>query len=307
MLWLEAEQLLGLVRRHKEGRVAEGEEALGNLHARLGVVGGHLHVGHPRRRAAQLRQLHVRDEVGGATVEDLTHRLAVADGGGDHGRVVRSVREADKLRAITRHKHGPAAACAIEEGGKVALALLGSVDVLRPEAAEGQALLAQQLLRLPLPARLDSARLSDRTELTLGGRIHARAADVGVVLDAPRRRRVRVRRDVLRALGPVVDHRAERGAAQRTEAGGGVLEVIAPDHLDARSIEVAVRVVRRLALVRALVQHRHLHALFLDELQSEVVADLAVAAALVLDDERRVACSHARHTAARGRAAAQRE
>ena len=120
VLWLEAEQLLGLVRRHKEGRVAEGEEALaetrvtrpvtrpplpststiptststiptststtttststststtsttststtsttsttylGNLHARLGVVGGHLHVGHPRRRAAQLRQLHV--------------------------------------------------------------------------------------------------------------------------------------------------------------------------------------------------------------------------------------------------------
>ena len=140
-----------------------------------------------------------RDEVGGATVEDLAHRLAVADGGGDHGRVVRRVRQADELRAITRHQHRPAAchplggdsaqsggasgsasgrclrevpqgvasgaggvglrvgyglggvlltACAVEERGKVALALLGSVDVLRPEAAEGQTLLAQQLLRL---------------------------------------------------------------------------------------------------------------------------------------------------------------
>ena len=50
-----------------------------------------------------------RDEVGGATVEDLAHRLAVADGGGDHGRVVRRVRQADELRAITRHQHRPAA------------------------------------------------------------------------------------------------------------------------------------------------------------------------------------------------------
>mmetsp|Transcript_1618 Transcript_1618/g.3933 ORF Transcript_1618/g.3933 Transcript_1618/m.3933 type:complete len:267 (-) Transcript_1618:364-1164(-) len=209
VLGLEAEQLLGLVHRHKEGRVAEGEEALGNLHARLGVVRGHLHVGHPRGRAAQLGQVLVRDEVGGAAVEDLAHRLGVAQGGRDHRRVVGRVRQADELRAIARHQHRPAAACTVEERRKVALALLGSVDVLRPEAGEGQALLAQQLLCLPLPARLDCACLSDRAELTLGGRVHARAADVGVVRDAPRRRRVRVRRDVLRALGPVVDHRAE--------------------------------------------------------------------------------------------------
>mmetsp|Transcript_37621 Transcript_37621/g.87988 ORF Transcript_37621/g.87988 Transcript_37621/m.87988 type:complete len:356 (+) Transcript_37621:140-1207(+) len=264
VLGREAQQLGSLVHTHEERSVAEWEEPLRQLE-RLGIVVLDRDVG-ARSLRTQRRHLVVGDQTRRRAVKNLANGGTVAERRRDHRCVVCCMRHRHLLRAVAGHEDGLAADGALEERAEVRLPLLWAVDVLRTKARERQVESGEQLLGLALARGFDWARLRDGAVVTLFRCIHARRRNERVVVNAPRLGCVRIWLDRLWALGPVVHYRPERRALKLGEARGRILEIVAPEHLDPRVLQVAVRAVRRLALVRTFVKDGHAHALLLHEL-----------------------------------------
>mmetsp|Transcript_172154 Transcript_172154/g.551833 ORF Transcript_172154/g.551833 Transcript_172154/m.551833 type:complete len:445 (-) Transcript_172154:28-1362(-) len=292
------EYRLGLVGTDTEARLTERElAALGELLAfqgcRVVVNDGLADLGRILAcgLGTEVDDLDVGHKHVRGAVEDLALGLGLLahDTGQHRGRVL-GVRQRREAGAVARHQDGRATGDAVQEPIEVfGLVRLRAVNVLRTEGAPSQASISSRLLEGQLLViLLDISSLQEGP--CLDRLVHAAGTHVGIGLRAPCCNRLLhvLGADVLVVEDVIARPDALHGAGEGARLGQG-----RPFDLDTRSLQVRVAVKGRLGFLRsAVVNHRHLEALVLGELQSQVVAQLAVATALVLHDER---CAGGRH------------
>mmetsp|Transcript_2946 Transcript_2946/g.7518 ORF Transcript_2946/g.7518 Transcript_2946/m.7518 type:complete len:438 (+) Transcript_2946:203-1516(+) len=285
-----AEHFLGLINAHAEVGLAEWELAfLGELHALQGrgiienyvledLFGVFAHCLSDELHDFPVGDAHVR-----RAIENLAFRLVgLLDEARQHARNVRCVRQCRAKGTVAWNGELDAARDPVEEPVEVfPFPCLRPIDVLGAVSAPGEALLrgatfdAELLVVLLHITRLQKGTLGQWL-------VHATRAHVGVRLRLPSGNGLL---HVLRANILVVENVLTRPDAIQGPCEAAALE-IGPLDFDACSLEVCVVIERRLVLLgSAVVDHGHLQA-FPSEAEGEVITDLAMAAALVLHDER---------------------